>query len=372
MTSKERVLTALNHQEPDRIPLDIGSINNTTLHHSIQTALKKRLGLKDSEAVIKARCQGVVIPDESLMEYFGADFRSVYINETRPWVERGDGTFVDMWNIGQKLNPDGLYYNMCSHPLENAETVEDIMEYSFPEPNEYMLEGLDSFIRENQDKCLVLEGLREPMFGLPSWLRGITNFYMGLVTDDGLHEALLGRILEYYKKLVDFLMERIGADIDIVKFADDMGSQTSLIMSPQTYREKIKPFQSELYNYVKEKYDVKILLHSCGSIRPIIADIIEIGVDALNPVQISATDMEPASLKQEFGDFLTFWGGGIDTQDVLQNRSPAEVKRQVRQNIGCFRKNGGYIFSQVHNIMPGVPIDNILAMYEAFQEEAAY
>ncbi|MCL1818310.1 MAG: hypothetical protein FWG35_05210 [Spirochaetaceae bacterium] len=372
MTSKERVLTALDRREADRVPLDIGGINNTTMHHSIQTALKQRLNLQDNGTEIRATGQGVVVPDESLLEYFGADSRSLYFDESLPWADNGDGTFTDMWGIGQKLNPDGYYYNMCFHPLQNAETAADIAAYEFPPLTPRMTHGLRERAKKLSDKCLILEGFREPMFGLPSWLRGMENFYVDLALEDEKCGLLLDRILEYYKSFIDYIMAEVGEYVDIVKFADDMGSQESLLLSPQSYRAIIKPRQAKLYGYVKQKYNKKVLLHCCGAIRPIIGDLIEIGVDALNPVQISANGMDPAELKAEFGGAITFWGGGIDTQSVLNGASPEEVKRQVKKNLRSFKPGGGYVFAQVHNIVPGVPIDNILAMYEAYKECAAY
>jgi uroporphyrinogen decarboxylase len=372
MTSKERVFAALDHKEADRVPLDIGGINNTTMHHTIQTALKKRLGLKDNGTEIRAYSQGVVVPDESLLEYFGADCRCLYFDESRPWKDNGDGTFTDMWGIGQKLNPDGYYYNMCFHPLESAETVEDIEAYEFPPLTPHMTAGLRERAKKFPDKCLIIEGFREPLFGLPSWLRGAENFYVDLALEDEKCVVLLDRILEYYKTFIDYIMAEVGDLVDIVKFADDMGSQESLLMSPESYRSIVKPRQAALYGYVKQKYNKKILLHCCGSIRPIIGDLIEIGVDALNPVQISANGMASEELKAEFGGGITFWGGGVDTQSVLNMASPGEVKRQVKKNLECFKPGGGYVFAQVHNIVPGVPLDNILAMYEAYRECAEY
>lgn len=372
MTSKERVMAALNHEEADRVPLDIGGINNTAMHELIERQVKDRLHLEDHGYLIKAVDQGIVVPDQSIVDYFGVDTCSIYINEVRPWVDNGDGTFTDMWGIGRQLNPDGYYYNMVRHPLEEAEEVEDLDAYQFPEPTEYMVEGLRERMEANADKCCILEGLREPMFGLPSWLRRNQNYYMDLLANEELSDALHDKILAYYKKLIDFLMKRLGDGIDIVKFADDMGTQNSLLMSPEVYRKRVKPYQAELYAYVKDNYHKKILLHSCGAIRPIIGDLIEIGVDALNPVQISAAGMVPEELKQEFGDKLTFWGGGIDTQHVLTEASPEVVKEHVKHNVGVFKQGGGYVFAQVHNIQPGTPVENILAMYEAYHEIAPY
>lgn len=372
LTSKQRVMAVLNHEIPDRVPLDIGGINNSGMHVIIENKLKKDLNLVDHGTIIKSRGQQVVVPDPSVLDYFGADTCSIYINETREWIKNPDGTFTDMWGIGQKLNPDGYYYNMCKHPLEDIEDIEGLESYQFPEPTEYMVEGLSERLDANRDKCCILEGLREPMFGLPSWLRRNDNFYVDLLLNEEFCDALHEKILAYYKTLIDFVMTRIGDRIDVVKFADDMGAQNALLMSPETYRARIKPYQAALYGYVKEKYKKKILLHSCGSIRPIIGDLIEIGVDALNPVQISAEDMDPESLKREFGSRITFWGGGIDTQQVLGVASPAEIRAHVRRNVEIFKKNGGYVFAQVHNIQPNVPIENILAMFEAYREVADY
>lgn len=372
MTSKERVLAALNHEEADRVPLDMGGINNTTIHEQIERQLKERLGVEDHGTLIKSREQGVVVPDDSLVDYFGVDTCSLYVNEATPWKDNGDGTYTNMWGIVQKLNPDGLYYNMVGHPLEDAEEPEDLDKLEFPEPTEYMVEGLVERAKAHSDKCCILEGLREPMFGLPSWLRRNQNFYMDLLANEELSDALHEKILNYYIKWVDFLMERLGDYVDIVKFADDMGTQNSLLMSPETYRERVKPYQERLYQHVKKNYGKKILLHSCGSIEPIIGDLIEIGVDALNPVQISAANMEPEMLKKKYGDKITFWGGGVDTQSCLNLGTPDDVRRQVEHNLKVFKPGGGYVFAQVHNILPGVPIDNILAMYETFHKFAEY
>lgn len=372
MTSKERVMLALDHREADRVPLDIGGINNTCMHELVEREVKQRLGLEDHGYQIKARSQGVVMPDRSISDYFGVDTCCIYFNEVRPWTDNGDGTFTNMWGIGMKINPDGYYYNMVTYPLENIETPADLDSYELPEPTPYMLEGLSERLDENADKCCILEGLEESMFGLPSWLRRMDNFYVDLIADEGLCDALLSKLLAYYKKLISYIMEPLGDRIDVVKVAEDLGTQESLLISPQTFRSRIKPFLAELYAFIKDNYHKKLLLHSCGAVRPLIEDMIEIGVDALNPVQISAAGMEPAGLKRDFGDRITFWGGGVDTQHVLNLGSAEDVRKSVRENLEIFKDGGGYVFSQVHNIQPGVPFENIMAMYETFEKYAAY
>lgn len=375
LTAKERVLSVLNFQEADRVPLDIGGINNTTMHVKIEKKLKKYLGLEDKGSEIKATSIQVVVPDESILRYFGADTRSIFVSECVPWKYNEEtNLYIDQWGIGYKKNTDGNYFNFYKHPLSEVEKISDLDKYQFPDPySEAVLYGLEEKVKAYKDEyCLILEGLREPMFGLPSWLRGNTNFYLDLAMDDGFVDALLDRVLDHYLKWTGFLLDRIGKHIDIVKVADDLGTQESLLLSPEMYRKHIKPRQAILYKNIKEKCHCKILLHSCGAIRPIIPDLIEIGVDAINPVQISAKGMEPAELKKEYGGKITFWGGGVDTQYTLSFASPKEVKKEVKKNMEIFKTNGGYVFAQVHNIMPEVPIENVIAMYEAYKESADY
>jgi uroporphyrinogen decarboxylase len=374
LTSKQRVMIALSHKEADRTPLDIGAINNTTMHVSIEKKLCEYLGFEYQSSEIKAWDQQVVIPSEKILKYFGADARSIYIGEAFAWQEQSDGTFIDQWGIGRKASPDNLYYTMCHHPLSKATSLSELDDYEWPDPfSEERLLGLERRARElGREYCLVLEGFREANFGLASWLRGMVEFYMDLAGNQVFAHALLDRLLDWQLKLAGFVLDRIGQYVDIVKFADDLGTQESLLISPAMYREFIKPRQARLYQLVKDKCECPILLHSCGAIRDIIPDLIEIGVDALNPIQLSASRMDARSLKKEFGDRITFWGGGIDTQKTLPYGTPEEVRQEVRQNMETLKPGGGFVFAQVHNIQPEVPVENIMAMYEAYREYASY
>lgn len=177
MTSKERVLAALNHEETDRVPLDIGAINNTAMHQILEEKIKKKLNLEDHGYLIKSRFQKITVPDQSIVEHFGVDTCSIYMNESSEWREDEKGNLYDMWGIKQVLNPDGLYYNMGSHPMENIDTIELLDNYKFPEITDYMVEGLAERLEQNKDKFPVLEGFRECMVGVPSWLRRNENFY---------------------------------------------------------------------------------------------------------------------------------------------------------------------------------------------------
>lgn len=371
MNNKERVQAALNHEEPDRVPFDLGGINNTTMHEKVEQRVCALIGLPAAESMVIARDQQIVVPREDLLQYFDVDTRCIYINDAIDWVER-DGVYFDQYGIGRQF--DGNYYSMCAHPLSHAQTVEDIEAYELPDPcSESRLSGLLDRARGlHQDYFLILEGLREVSFGLPSWIRGMQNFYMDLLIHPEMAACLLDKVLSWELRLVEFILDRLHPYLDMVKIADDLGTQQSLIISPETYRELIKPRHRKLIAFIKERYELPVLLHSCGAVRPLIPDFIEIGVDALNPVQVSAAGMDRQALKREFGKNICFWGGGIDTQDVLPLGSQAEIEQDVKRALETFKPGGGYVFSQVHNITPEVPAENVLLMYEAFRKYADY
>ena len=196
--------------------------------------------------------------------------------------------------------------------------------------------------------------------------------YMDLIEEPEFCDEFHQRLLDFYIRWVDFVFEKLGDSaqyLDCVKFSDDMGTQNSMLFSVNTYRQRIKPYQAALYGHVKQKYGKKILLHSC---RPIIDDLIEIGVDALNPVQVSAKGMDAEGLKREFGDRITFWGGGVDTQHILPNGTLEEIRADVKKNLEVFKKGGGYVFCQVHNLQGNLDIDRVLAMYDAYRMFGKY
>lgn len=371
VNGRDRVITSLEHKVPDRVPLDIGGCNNTTMHVKVENALKVELNLQDNGTVIRHFADGIVVPDESILQYFGSDTRCIYIDEIKPWIyDEESNVYYDQWNIGYKKSPNGYFFDFYSNPLKNIDEVEKLENLTFFEPNKAMMVGLtDRIAHYKGEYCLILEGFREQFLGIPSWLRGNENFYIDLVSDDGLAEMLLDILEAHYFKWVDFVLESISG-IDIVKFADDLGTQNSLIISPATYRKHIKPRQERLFRHVKEKTGCKLLFHSCGAIRPLIGDFIEIGIDAINPVQISASNMDAESLKKEFGNKIAFWGGGIDTQSTLEFGTPKQIWSEVRENIKKMKGDGGFVFAQVHNIMPDVPVENVLAMYDAYHEFA--
>jgi uroporphyrinogen decarboxylase len=196
-------------------------------------------------------------------------------------------------------------------------------------------------------------------------LRGYETFMEDLVLDPRLVEALLTVLVDAYCARADRVLPALGDSVDVVLVNDDLGTQAGPMLSPELYRKLIKPHQRRLFAHIKSRTSAALLLHSCGSVRYAIPDLIEIGVDALNPVQVSAAGMDSAELKREFGRDITFWGGGCDTQRVLSRGSVEEVREEVKRRVGDLAPGGGFIFCQVHNIQPEVPPENVVAMLEA-------
>ena len=371
VSGKTRLKTVLNGQIPDRVPLDLGGINSSTMHWKVEKKLLEYLGYDYTKSTIISVDQQVVVPDERLLDHFRVDTRCLYLNEATPWREGSGGVMYDQWGIGRVF--DGNYWAMREHPLASARTRRDLDAYRWPDPrSEARLVGLEERAKSYDDKyCLILEGFREVSFGLPSWIRGMSEFYMDLAADPGFANDFLDRLLAWNLELINFAMQRLGKYIDIVKIADDLGTQNSLLLSPDMYREFIKPRHTRLVAEIK-KYGKPILLHSCGAVRPLIPDFIEIGIDALNPVQISAVGMDPAGLKLDFGDRIVLWGGGIDTQKSLPRATPVQIMEEVARNMDILKRGGRYVFAQVHNIQPDVPVENVIAMLEAYREHCRY
>jgi len=282
-----------------------------------------------------------------------------------------DGTVLSM------SPADGIYFDTVFYPLENARTPGDI------DAGKAFFESFDwpGFLDEDYDDLkqkakhiyqttdyAVVANLYVHLFAAGQALRGYENFMVDLVADKPMAHRLLSRLLEAYLPRVDKYIEAVGPYVDIIQVNDDLGAQNSPLISPEIYREMIKPYHKKLWGYIKQKSKKPILLHSCGSIYDLIGDLIEIGVDALNPIQVSAANMDTKKLKAEFGRDIIFWGGGCDTQTILARKTPAEVKEEVAERVDDLAKGGGFVFCQVHNIQADVPVENIIAMYEKLRE----
>ena len=221
--------------------------------------------------------------------------------------------------------------------------------------------------RSKTDKALLI-GVGCNLFEWGTFLRRIDNFLMDLYMDPVNVHKLLDKLLEMHMDFLSKICEAVGDIVEVVKFGDDLGTNTGPFMPNEIYNEFFKPRHKIMCDYVKANTSAHTMLHCCGGIYDLIPELIEAGFEILNPVQINAFNMEPERLKKEFGREVTFWGGGVNTQSILNRATPQQVKDHVRHNIEIFSKGGGFIFNTVHNIMPDVPPENIIAMFETVRE----
>ena len=397
MTSRERIRAALAHREPDRIPVDLGASESSGIHGIAYNNLKQALGITGGRTQIYDLSQMIAKVQVEVLDRVGADVFPLLIEPRRwqPW-ELMDGSAcevpagadlrrtprggVELWadDIRVAVCPPGSYYlDTCYHPLEKAATPADIeaglahlRSFDWPAFNDEDYADLRAraqALRESSDRAIV-GGLWVHVFAAGQILRGFENFMVDLLADKPLAHALMGRLVDCYAERVERYVAAVGEFCDVIQVNDDLGTQNGLQVSLGTYREMVKPYHARLWRQIKELSGKPLLLHSCGSIYEVIPDLIEMGVDAINPVQVAAANMDSAKLKREFGRDLTFWGGGCDTQAVLERGTPAEVREEVKRRCGDLAPGGGFVFCQVHNIQPTITPKNIMAMYETVRE----
>ncbi|NLG74531.1 MAG: hypothetical protein GX495_21110 [Chloroflexi bacterium] len=386
MNSRERVLLALNHKEPDRVPFDLGGTVATGIQARAYTRLRDYLGLPKKEAKIIDILQQLAQVDQDVMDRLGADVNNVAPRSSASFNieinESEDGRyyyFYDEYGVGWRMPKDGgMYYDMFYHPLAGNVTLEQVENYPLPDPlDPSRFAGIREAARrviEEEQRALVIGNISAGIFELYMWLHGFKDGYADWAGNQPLAQKMMRRFLDlqlaYWEKMFDVMQ---GIPIDVVHMADDVAGQYNMLISPSSYRKYLKPLHKELFDFIHSRSDAKIFLHSCGAIRKIIPDLIEIGVDILNPVQVNAADMDSASLKQEFGKDIVFWGGGVDTQSVFdESHTPDEVRRDVRKRLEDLMPGGGFVFATVHNIQGNVPPENIMALWETVQEYGVY
>ena len=376
MNSRERVWMALNHKEPDRIPIDAGGTVVTAIHLEAYKRLKDFMGLKGGKVDIIDPMQQLAKLEEEVLERFHVDTRRLTIKPAHEWKKISENLFENEWGIRFSKPSNSHYYEMVEHPLAHAD-IKELGDYPWPDPYDpRRIEGLEREAKRLYDEtsyAIVLRaGLTESCFAFPSWLRGDVQFYKDLISNKEFVNALLDRLFDFIKALVDMVLQLVGKYVQVVMVGDDLGTQQGPLISPKLYKELIKPRQKELYTFIKKRTDAKLLLHSCGSVYQFIPDFIEVGVDALNPIQVSAQDMDTKRLKTEFGSDLAFWGGGCDTQHILPFGTPTQVREEVKKRIKDLAPGGGFIFTPVHNIQYDVSPENICALYDAAYEWGKY
>ena len=382
MNSRQRVQMALNHQEPDRVPFDLGATYVTGIHRNVYNPWRHALGLPAVQVRIFEMLQQLAWVDDDMLDILGVDVRPVtpggsltYRSEIQ---DRGDSTcFYDEWGIGWRMPKDyGLYYDMFEHPLSGSISGSDIELLSEPDPfDPARYAGMRETARQIVDvqkRAVVVTQMTAGMTEIAAWTRGYEDFYADLAGDHQLAAQLLDKINAIKMAYWERALAEVGEYVDVMMLGDDFAGQDRLLMSPRTWRKLIKPRLKELFDLMHSKSQARLFLHSCGSVREVIPDLIEIGLDILNPVQVSAAGMDSPELKREFGSDLVFWGGGVDTQRVLPYGTPEEVRIEVRRRLEDFMPGGGFVFNPVHNIQGDVPAENLMAMWETLQEYGRY
>jgi len=376
MTSRERVLKAMEHKEPDRVPIDLGGYQ-TGIMVNTYNKVKKLLGFTEKTKILEPK-QQLAVPDEEFLKHFNIDTRYIFPRSSLPWNPKelpdGSSIFVVEWCHQTMIKkPNCPYYEFYDYPLAQA-SIGNINRFSWPDPDApQRVEGLKEEIENlcKNTECAIVTSLGTGVFERAWYLRGMERFFMDTIENPKFVERLLDKVLEIEKKLYGKFLSITGKYLDVVQIWDDLGAQSGPLISPKFFREVIKPRDRELIQFIKTKTKAKIMFHSCGSVYRYIPDLIEIGVDVLNPIQVNAKDMDTAKLKKEFGNDISFWGA-IDTQKVLPFGTSQEVKEEVKQRIEDLAPGGGYILASVHNIQDGVPPENIIEMYKTAREYGVY
>ena len=417
MTSRERVKAALNHQEPDRVPVDFGGTFETGIAASTVYYLRQALGLNSSDDRVK-----VVEPYQMLGEIkndlrdaMSVDTTALYntgtafgfpLKDWKPWktfdgakmfvpglfnTEPDENGDIYMYPEGDRSVPasavmpqDGYYFDSIirQHPIDDDNlNVEDNLEEFGPYSDELLdyLSKQSKFLYENSDRAIVysftgtsfgdVANTSAPELKNPRGIRDTAEWYMSFITrKEYIYDVFAGECEIGVANLAK-VYEAVGERIDVIKITGaDYGSQRGPLISPDWYREMIKPFHRKMCDWIHRNTSWKIFMHCCGGIRPLLDDFTDAGFDIISPVQTNAEGMDAQGLKDNFGDRIVFWGGGVETQNTLPFGTPEEVYNEVTERIHIFNKGGGFVFNAIHNIQPNTPVENILAMIEAIKE----
>jgi len=403
----------MNYKQPDRVPVDLGAHRSSGIMAVAYAKLRDYLGLPKKPIRVYDMPQQLAIMDDDILERFNVDAIELgrgFCNNDDDWKEwvLPDGTdcLIPKWITPMKDEagswvihaPDGtpvavqkngmvyfdqIHFPLSKHPEEKIERLEELFDYNMwftgamsapPGPSiTWDAEGMRRLsegaakLRASTDRAINAIFGGSIFEGGQTFFR-IDNFYMALAAEPDLVHRFLDKMVDIYMKRLDMYMDAVGSHVDIVLFSDDYGMQTGSQISKGMFREFFKPRYKKMWDFVKSKADVKIMMHSCGSITSLLPDMIEVGLDAVNPVQTSCLKMEPENLKSMFKDQITFWGGGCNTQKVLPTGTPEEVRQDVFHNLDVMFPGGGFVFQQIHNIQADVSPENIVAMFDAVAE----
>ena len=377
---RQRLLAALEHREPDRVPLDLGSTRVTGCTLAAYRQLRSYLGLPAVEPVCIDPIQQLAQVEEDVLQMLDVDTRGVFIGapdgycatiETHSGVEE----YRDEWGVRRRRPPDSFYFDLTESPFAgDPPDLGWLDQHPWPDPSDPgRYRGLHEQVTALQaagEYAVVFSPASGPLH-ITQYLRGFEGWYTDFVLNPAFLEGLFEHVFDFTCTVAERSLRLIGDQVDVVVVGDDLGTQRGPQVSPDFYRRFIKPYHRRLLDVYHAHSTGRVLLHSCGSLVELLPDLIEIGVDILNPVQVTAAGMDPARLKRQFGKHLSFWGG-IDTHRVLPHGSPADVRREVARRITELGQGGGYVVNSVHNVQPDVPPANVVAMFAAAHELGAY
>ncbi len=403
MTSRERILTTLNHREPDRIPIDLGGMRSTGIHAIAYKNLKEFLNCRNKkvkiydvyqqlalvESDIRKRVHGDVVELKRLDGGFGTKINcwkrlQMFPDEGEYYVPKNfypevesDGSLIIINNnkVVASMPKGGYYFDCCYFPLSGVTETSGIdkalAEYITDEELDFLEEQAKK-IRENTD-CAIMGSFGGNFLEAGHGYFGYQEFMERIITDKTLIDYFLNKLEEKYLYDLEKYLNRVGKYLDIIVLGDDYGTQENAQISPKMFREMFKPHMKALCDFIKHKNEnIRIFLHSCGSVIKLIPDFIDAGIEILNPVQTNARGMDPEVLKREFGEDLTFWGGGCDTQHILPFGTFDELKDDIRKREDIFAPGGGFVFSAIHNIQKEVPPEKIVLLYDSAYDFGIY
>jgi uroporphyrinogen decarboxylase len=411
MTSRERIIAAISYTQPDRVPLDLGATPSSGISAIAYSNLVRYIGREDLPVLIYDVVQQLAQPDNAILEMFGVDVIDIgrAFNESRKawkptvlangnqafypvWynpVKQSDGSFLTFDNdekrvlskmpVGATFFDQSYFPYVDGYPSDYSDLDAEMHHIMWARDahspwdhagdNDFweQLRSKAIHLRKTTDKALLIVcGCN--LFEWGTFLRRMDNFLMDLMCDQYNVEKLLDELLKRHLSTLEKVCRAVGDVADIIRFGDDLGTMQGPFMAPEIYRQLFKPRHKILCDYVKSHSKMHTFIHSCGSISLLMPDLIDAGIEIFNPVQTNSACMDPLFLKQEFGQDCTFWGGGIETVGMLNNGTPEKIREQVLERLEIFSEGGGYVFNTVHNILPDVPPQNVIAMFEAVKE----
>ena len=410
MTPRERVLASINHQNPDMLPMDLGSNVSCGISGQAYGKLKEYLGITTGHNRIYDVVQQVAQPEIRILDIIGADVLDVgrvFNAADEDWydvtlsggipaqwpawfrpVHNPDGSFDYYDSEGThiaRMPKGGMCFDQQCFPYkedipENFDDLDHAMGkviWSALVHSPWDNNKGEGFWEDFRARCQVLRASTDRalmvtcgcnFFEWGTFLRRMENYLMDIYEEEDWILALNDQLLERHLALLEKACRYLDGYVDVLRFGDDLGMNNNMFMSLEKYRKLYKPYHTKINEYVHKHSSMKTFLHSCGSIFPLIGDLIEAGFEIISPVQTSAANMDAADLKRTYGQDITFWGGGCNNRVVLNHGTPQEVYEHCRRKIDIFFQDGGFIFNQEHNILGDVPPENIMAMYKAVED----